>query len=102
MYQRFNPLTGIRCFLTWWQIQTDSNLKHPPRFQSPHGDSLFSDLHPKTNWHSKGGRGFNPLMGIRCFLTWSTQRVASIRHRLGFNPLTGIRCFLTNLPDYRV
>ena len=68
-------------------------------FQSPGGDSLFSDyyfhngLHPAGWFQSPGGDslfsdfaivkekdcdllGFNPLAGIRCFLTsslWATQ-----------------------------
>ena len=36
-------------------------------FQSPHGDSLFSDLLIADEAHHASG--FNPLTGIRCFLT---------------------------------
>ena len=36
---------------------------------------------------------FNPLAGIRCFLT--EYGCDFLRYRLCFNPLAGIRCFLT-------
>ena len=62
---RFNPLAGIRCFLTEWT----SMLNEPPKaFQSPSGDSLFSDNETKNDAHKRCAR-FNPLAGIRCFLT---------------------------------
>ena len=38
----FNPLAGIRCFLTQKQLRRCDQPPHP-RFQSPSGDSLFSD-----------------------------------------------------------
>ena len=67
----FNPLAGIRCFLT------------------PYG-SLFTIATTTTR--------FNPLAGIRCFLT--TLRTMLTRCKVvGFNPLAGIRCFLTVLVD---
>ena len=39
-------------------------------------------------------RGFNPLAGIRCFLTLQKYSDDPIELK-GFNPLAGIRCFLT-------
>ena len=67
------------------------------KFQSPSGDSLFSDvtsaqtfLDPQTPLEKR----FNPLAGIRCFLTHRASQVLK-DHRVGFNPLAGIRCFLT-------
>ena len=43
-------------------------------FQSPSGDSLFSDA---TNAFSAAtnAAGFNPLAGIRCFLTLDVEAV---------------------------
>ena len=38
---------------------------------------------------------FNPLAGIRCFLTHNTVFGESLRRMMCFNPLAGIRCFLT-------
>ena len=38
------------------------------RFQSPSGDSLFSDTQEGWSLANTGTR-FNPLAGIRCFLT---------------------------------
>ena len=38
---------------------------------------------------------FNPLAGIRCFLTRVRQPVYEWPSS-GFNPLAGIRCFLTS------
>ena len=37
----FNPLAGIRCFLTL--ILCDARMQFLELFQSPSGDSLFSD-----------------------------------------------------------
>ena len=63
----FNPLAGIRCFLTFEQRL-------------------------RENW---ADNSFNPLAGIRCFLTVTVvMRLASSAGH-GFNPLAGIRCFLT-------
>jgi len=39
-------------------------------FQSPGGDSLFSDRSQGTESPSTSPTNFNPLAGIRCFLTW--------------------------------
>ena len=39
--------------------------------------------------------GFNPLAGIRCFLTEAISVSQSRFERDCFNPLAGIRCFLT-------
>ena len=39
--QRFNPLAGIRCFLT--QLYRVLGEDEDGEFQSPSGDSLFSD-----------------------------------------------------------
>ena len=65
----FNPLAGIRCFLTY----------------SPDGQKTFK-LDP----------GFNPLAGIRCFLTQQRFEKPCLLQDFRFNPLAGIRCFLTN------
>ena len=43
----FNPLTGIRCFLTTARMDFVTDIGEP--FQSPHGDSLFSDSTLATN-----------------------------------------------------
>ena len=40
--------------------------------------------------------GFNPLAGIRCFLTKYFDTSDCNRELIGFNPLAGIRCFLTS------
>ncbi len=63
-------------------------------FQSPHGDSLFSDLTSKII-QRKSNTGFNPLTGIRCFLTCGVIDKFWNSFDVCFNPLTGIRCFLT-------
>ena len=61
----FNPLTGIRSFLTHRKShQTPKKNK----FQSPHGDSFFSDAEIKTAYETEAD-SFNPLTGIRSFLT---------------------------------
>ena len=39
---------------------------------------------------------FNPLTGIRSFLTYANLPRYLQRRLIGFNPLTGIRSFLTN------
>ena len=67
-------------------------------FQSPHGDSFFSDIAMLIDPNEYFLTGFNPLTGIRSFLTIRTFR--AFRHwewtlTNGFNPLTGIRSFLT-------
>ena len=65
----FNPLAGIRCFLTLLgntKIDYDKEL-----FQSPSGDSLFSDQNDVLYLQSSSLPRFNPLAGIRCFLTVS-------------------------------
>ena len=67
---RFNPLAGIRCFLTPVKGAGDVAVKRGP--------------------------SFNPLAGIRCFLTSAHQRSGN-GGRVCFNPLAGIRCFLTML-----
>ena len=41
-------------------------------FQSPSGDSLFSDEIPQNIWRLQN-LCFNPLAGIRCFLTANEQ-----------------------------
>ena len=38
---------------------------------------------------------FNPLAGIRCFLTLSPHEATGRGYFECFNPLAGIRCFLT-------
>ena len=65
--QRFNPLAGIRCFLTELHARVAENKAWG--FQSPSGDSLFSDH--SLGYHGPATRDpcFNPLAGIRCFLT---------------------------------
>ena len=42
-------------------------------FQSPSGDSLFSDGPHRTIDQQTGEICFNPLAGIRCFLTVALQ-----------------------------
>jgi len=62
-------------------------------FQSPHGDSFFSDLSVRPVPPSPSAR-FNPLTGIRSFLTY-TYPLRKRDRCTRFNPLTGIRSFLT-------
>ena len=66
----FNPLTGIRSFLTRTQAERTGEVEG----------------------------GFNPLTGIRSFLTRSATPCPS-HPSSGFNPLTGIRSFLTVDPS---
>ena len=70
------------------------------KFQSPSGDSLFSDKSLPLFFFGvtlalvRGG--FNLLVGIRCFLTHSiTISTIWLNWIVSFNPLVGIRCFLT-------
>ena len=44
-------------------------LNESTEFQSPHGDSFFSDLKQVEYVTHAYGFGFNPLTGIRSFLT---------------------------------
>ena len=69
----FNPLAGIRCFLT-----------------VKRGPSPLIDLRLE---------GFNPLAGIRCFLTRSCVHRGFVWQSC-FNPLAGIRCFLTSYLEF--
>ena len=118
---RFNPLTGIRSFLTVGLAERAVNDEEFHTFQSPHGDSFLSDGTMRPKWEKVYVEGFNPLTGIRSFLTPSTrhgprrgsqwfqsphgdsflsdQRVEvnrTLQHTMErFNPLTGIRSFLT-------
>ena len=62
----FNPLAGIRCFLTMYNKPGDRELV----------------------------MSFNPLAGIRCFLTCCPDSFLD-SFVYCFNPLAGIRCFLT-------
>ena len=63
-------------------------------FQSPSGDSLFSDCTVRyEEWRIHMSR-FNPLAGIRCFLTMY-NKPGDRELVMSFNPLVGIRCFLT-------
>ena len=65
---RFNPLVGIRCFLTMYNKPGDRELV----------------------------MSFNPLAGIHCFLTHPiTISTIWLNWIVSFNPLAGIRCFLT-------
>ena len=93
LLQSFNPLTGIRSILTRRVIELMEY--HSGEFQSPHGDSFYSDfLHDAIRKQRVVAR-FNPLTGIRSFLTVSA---CPERANLfdSFNPLTGIRSFLTS------
>ena len=63
-------------------------------FQSPSGDSLFSDEHSINCNGCCHFPRFNPLAGIRCFLTERKKRETGTGGYC-FNPLAGIRCFLT-------
>ena len=63
----FNPLAGIRCFLTCVWLLDDGT--YAVEFQSPCGDSLFSDTVGCHCDYAGQIRSFNPLAGIRCFLT---------------------------------
>ena len=65
----FNPLAGIRCFLTKYEAREAE--------------------------YAAERKGFNPLAGIRCFLTQLTV-TEKAEMKLCFNPLAGIRCFLTS------
>ena len=47
----FNPLAGIRCFLTRHLAKADSRSLLPYLFQSPCGDSLFSDVRTRY-WYA--------------------------------------------------
>ena len=67
LQMRFNPLAGIRCFLT--ETGEKNENKFVSTFQSPCGDSLFSDANPQSGCVVTASAGFNPLAGIRCFLT---------------------------------
>ena len=71
---RFNPLTGIRSFLTnnVWMFGDELT----PEFQSPHGDSFFSDaaILALIVWLVRNEFRFNPLTGIRSFLTQRNSR----------------------------
>ena len=65
-------------------------------FQSPSGDSLFSDeLIKRELLVCEAVYRFNPLAGIRCFLTGAASAMPGLRYTTCFNPLAGIRCFLT-------
>ena len=67
-------------------------------FQSPCGDSLFSDRSDTivNMWVGIVTKSFNPLAGIRCFLTRLGRAGTDYTDgRVRFNPLAGIRCFLT-------
>ena len=67
-------------------------------FQSPCGDSLFSDLYVCNKTKAgKTWKGFNPLAGIRCFLTKIKEKKNEKNFYFCFNPLAGIRCFLTTM-----
>ena len=70
------------------------------KFQSPSGDSLFSDKSLPLFFFGvtlalvRGG--FNLLSGIRYFLTHPiTISTIWLNWIVSFNPLAGIRCFLT-------
>ena len=73
--------------------------RHLLGFQSPSGDSLFSDDREKAEWLCQEllGWRFNPLAGIRCFLTSCGWLSKNSREPKRFNPLAGIRCFLTSI-----
>ncbi len=61
----FNPLAGIRCFLTHGAMRFTKRRGADAVFQSPCGDSLFSDC-PKSKASTKPSKHcFNPLAGIR-------------------------------------
>ena len=64
-------------------------------FQSPSGDSLFSDRCQGTSQQKVLEMCFNPLAGIRCFLTGGRAALSCLAKKNCFNPLAGIRCFLT-------
>ena len=65
----FNPLAGIRCFLTVCNKTRAGKTWKVQMFQSPSGDSLFSDVPFALLFDDTPHTGFNPLAGIRCFLT---------------------------------
>ena len=70
------------------------------KFQSPHGDSFFSDATVLVTGGRQYNHGFNPLTGIRSFLTKRVKGwIGSLES--GFNPLTGIRSFLTQHESIR-
>ena len=89
---RFNPLAGIRCFLTSSSIFANRSTV----FQSPSGDSLFSDPHPldEALYLRESGftHRFNPLAGIRCFLTWHIY-FGRMAHGRGFQSPSGDSLF---------
>ena len=64
-----------------------------PEFQSPGGDSLYSDA-PLGVQEVTEKVGFNPLAGIRCIQTGERQPGMG-RATASFNPLAGIRCIQT-------
>ena len=68
-------------------------------FQSPGGDSLYSD-----SQYEKSGKwsntSFNPLAGIRCIQTCRGCGTLGGYYWTRFNPLAGIRCIQTGGDDY--
>ena len=114
----FNPLAGIRCFLTTQQESGETN-RRTATFQSPSGDSLFSDpwetycsIYRRQAFQSPSGdslfsdplhqrdvpwfRGsaFQSPSGDSLFS--DTMEFESTVRDESFNPLAGIRCFLTS------
>jgi len=75
-----------------WALRTGTT---DPGFQSPHGDSFFSDIRTAFGRYPPPLR-FNPLTGIRSFLTEYAPEAMEGDQWLSFNPLTGIRSFLTS------
>ena len=89
---RFNPLTGIRCFLT--QMLKAKTVDEELGFNPLTGIRCFLTPGRRSGIGYWTDARFNPLTGIRCFLTYQTM--LDNGHTIeGFNPLTGIRCFLT-------
>ena len=70
---RFNPLTGIRSFLTHSTTGAGTTYTDARTFQSPHGDSFLSDYTNQTITTRRDEMSFNPLTGIRSFLTTQSK-----------------------------
>ena len=92
----FNPLAGIRCIQTWGLVL--ATMLALLGFQSPGGDSLYSDSGAATLWGCQLA-SFNPLAGIRCIQTQGFTLLCVTPNQC-FNPLAGIRCIQTAVCCY--
>ena len=89
----FNPLTGIRSFLTRLPGMRCGGFASTC-FNPLTGIRSFLTRLPGMRCGGFASTCFNPLTGIRSFLTYWRVDHADNKAQ-GFNPLTGIRSFLT-------